>query len=177
MIVNNLGYISSALVIFNGIICLMYGEKLLPLLPIISGGILLIKGVIKLAEGIANKDYASLERTDMEKSFIYIAIGLGVLFKKEDALFIVGMFWGLHGLTKSVNYLNVALYNFNNKEKWILLLIKAIAEFALSALLIFDPFGHLGHHIIILGLELVLDGSIDIINEHQDRKKLKQEQA
>ena len=35
--------ISSSLVILNGLICLIYGEKLLPLLPIICGGILLLK--------------------------------------------------------------------------------------------------------------------------------------
>ena len=165
-----LDYISSILVIVNGLICIVYGNKLLPLLPIVCGSILLVKGLIQLSEGIVNKDYASLEKTNMEKSFISIAIGLGVLIKRSDALFIVGMFWGLHGLIKSSNYLNIALYNFHNRDKWILVLIKAIVEFGLSVALIFDPFGKLGHHIVILGLELLFDGTMEFINQYQNKK-------
>lgn len=162
--------LSSGLVILNGLICLIYGEKLLSLLPIICGGILLVKGLIQLAEGIANKDYASLEKTSLEKSFISIFIGIGVLVKRSDALFIVGMFWGLHGLIKSANYLNIALYNFFNKDKWLFILIKAIVEFSLSLVLIFDPFGKVGHHIVILGLELIFDGTMEMISQYQKKK-------
>lgn len=167
-----LDYISSGLVIVNGLICIIYGDKLLPLLPIVCGSILLIKGIINFIEGFKNKDYASLEKTNMEKSFISISIGLGVIIKRSDALFIVGMFWGLHGLIKSSNYLNVALYNFYNKDKWILILIKAIIEFSLSIILIFDPFGKLGHHIVILGLELFFDGTMAFISQYKKNSKV-----
>lgn len=159
-----LDYTSSGLVILNGLICLVYREKMLELLPLICGVILLIKGSIQFCEGIVNKDYASLEKTNMEKSFNLIAIGIGVLIKRSDALFVVGMFWGLHGLIKASNYFNRAFYNFYNKDKWILILIKGIIEFSLSFVLIFDPFGKVGHHIVILGLELVFDGTMELIS-------------
>ena len=159
-----LEYISAGLVVVNGMICIAYGEKLLFLLPIICGVILLIKGLIQCIEGIKDKDYKNLEKTNLEKSFILIAIGIGILIKRSDALCVVGMFWGLHGLIKSANHLNIALYNFFNKDKWIGILIKAIVEFSLSLLLVFDPFGKLGHHIIILGLELIFGGIIEFIN-------------
>ena len=71
------------------------------------------------------------------------------------------MFWGLHGLIKSASYLNVALYNFCNKGRWVGLFVKAILEFGLSLFLVFDPFGKIGHHITILGLELIFDGAIE----------------
>lgn len=169
-----LNYISSILVIINGLICIAFREKVLEILPIICGAILLIKGIMQFIEGYINKDYATLEGSTMETSFISIAIGIGVLIKRNDALFIVGMFWGLHGLIKSSGYLNVALYNFINKDKWILMLIKAIVEFCLSFALIFDPFGKLGHHIIILGLELIFDGTMEVIGQYQ-KNKIKQE--
>ena len=159
--------IAASLVVVNGIICIAYGEKLLFLLPFICGAILLIKGLIQCIEGIKDKDYRSLEKTNLEKSFILIAIGIGILIKRNDALFVVGMFWGLHGLIKSSNYLNVALYNFFNKEKWVAMLFKAIVEFGLSLLLVFDPFGKLGHHITILGLELIFDGAIEFVNKYK----------
>jgi len=59
----NLDYISSSLVILNGLICIIYGDKLM---PIICGTILLTKGIIQLIEGIASKDYCSLEKTKIK---------------------------------------------------------------------------------------------------------------
>lgn len=153
--------LSAILVIINGLICITYGERLLFLLPYLCGIILLTKGLIQCIEGIKDEDYRDLQKTNLEKSFILIAVGIGILIKKNDALFVVGMFWGLHGLIKSAGYLNVALYNFCNKERWIGLLTKAVLEFGLSLVLVFDPFGKLGHHITILGLELILDGAIE----------------
>lgn len=44
--------ISSSLTIVNGLICMIYGENLLPLLPIICGSILLLKGLVQFIEGI-----------------------------------------------------------------------------------------------------------------------------
>lgn len=162
--------LSSGLVILNGIICLTYGEKLISLLPIICGAILLIKGCIQCIQGIKDKDYASLEKMNLEKSFILISIGIGILIKRNEALFIVGMFWGLHGLIKAANYLNISLYNFVNKDKWIGILIKTIIEFSLSFVLVFDPFGKIEHHITILGLELIFDGYMEFMNKYKENK-------
>lgn len=165
-----LEHLGAGLVILNGAICLIYGERLISLLPIICGTILLTKGIMQFIEGIKDKDYESLEKMNLEKSFILISIGIGVLIKRNDALFVVGMFWGLHGLIKAAEYLNIALYNFFSKGKWIGILIKAIIEFSLSFVLVFDPFGKLGHHIIILGLELIFDGFMEFINKYQENK-------
>ena len=163
-----LDYVSSSLIIVNGVMCLLYRNELIFLLPIICGLILLIKGIIQFIKGIKNEDHKSLEQNNMEKSLILIAIGMGVLIKRNDALFIVGMFWGLHGLVKASNYLNIALYNFFHKGKWIAILFKFIIEFSLSLVLVFDPFGKIGHHIVILGLELIFDGTMEIISKNED---------
>ena len=158
--------ISSILIIVNGILCLTFSEHILSLLPTLCGTILLIKGLIQFIEGIKNKDYAHLEQMDLEKSIISIAVGIGILFRQNEALFIVGMFWGLSGLIKSASSFNIVLYNIYNKKKFITLLIEAIVEFILSLILIFDPFGSVGHHIVILGLELILDGSMDLLSKN-----------
>lgn len=167
--------LSAILVIANGLICITYGEKLLFLLPYICGAILLIKGIIQCIEGIKDEDYKDLNKTNLEKSFILIAVGIGILIKRSDALFVVGMFWGLYGLIKSASYLNVALYNFCNQGRWIGLLVKAILEFGLSLVLVFDPFGKIGHHITILGLELICDGAIEWL--YKEKKSITKNEA
>ncbi|WP_297634962.1 DUF308 domain-containing protein [uncultured Clostridium sp.] len=166
-----LDYVAACITLLNGFICIMYGEKLLPIVPIICGGTLVIKGIVKAIEGIKEKDYLSLERMDLENSFILIAVGIGILIRRNDALFIVGAFWGLHGLTKAAQYLNIASYNIFNKQKWILKLIRGITEFILSIILIFDPFGSIGHHIIFLGIELIFTGAMEISTQYKNYKK------
>ncbi|MEN8076558.1 DUF308 domain-containing protein [Clostridioides difficile] len=159
--------IGSLLIIINGIICLTFSEHILNLLPTICGITLLIKGLIQFAGGIKNKDYASLEQINLEKSIVAIAIAIGILLKQNESLFIIGMFWGLSGLIKSANSFNISLYNICNKKKFILILIESLVEFILSLMLIFDPFANVSHHILILGLELFLEGSIELFSKSE----------
>ena len=59
-------YISTILIIINGIICIIYHEEMIGWLPSICAIVLLIKGTIKMIEGIKEKDYASLEEKKLE---------------------------------------------------------------------------------------------------------------
>ena len=43
-------------------------------------------------------------------------IAIGIFIRQNDAIFIVGVFWGLSGLNKAANYLNEALYYFYKKS-------------------------------------------------------------
>ena len=61
-----LDYVSSSLIIVNGVMCLLYRNELIFLLPIICGLILLIKGIIQFIKGIKNEDHKSLEQNNME---------------------------------------------------------------------------------------------------------------
>ena len=160
-----LNRISSILLIINGLICLIFTDHVFNLLPTICGGVILIKGLIQFFQGIRDKDYASIEQVNLEKSVVSIAIGIGILIKQNEAIFIVGVFWGLSGAMKAINYFNIILYNITNKKKYILLTIRTLIEFVLALVLIFNPFENVAHHIIILGLELILEGGIEFISK------------
>ena len=148
-------YISAILIILNGVICIVNHQQIYKWIPSLCGAILLIKGIIMLIEGIRAKDYATLEGKKFERAIVIIAIGIGIIIRQSDALFIVGVFWGLEGLNKATNYLNEGLYYFTRKEKFIFPMSKAIIEFVLSSILIFDPFSKIAEHIVILGLEYI----------------------
>ena len=96
----------------------------------------------------------------------------GIIIRQSDALFIVGVFWGLEGLNKATNYLNEGLYYFTRKEKFIFPMSKAIIEFVLSSILIFDPFSKIAEHVVILGLELVLEGVSEFVNIYKGKEEL-----
>ncbi|MDD3165719.1 MAG: DUF308 domain-containing protein [Oscillospiraceae bacterium] len=151
----------AVLAIGNGVICIAFASHIYRLLPTICGLILLASGCLRLIEGIRNKDYASLEQVGMERAIVMMAVGVGVLVKQQNALFVVGVFWGLAGLRKASNFLNEALYYMYQKEKYAPELMKCILSAALSMLLIFDPFGKIGVHIVILGVEMIVDTLIE----------------
>ncbi len=165
-------YISAILIILNGVICIVNHQQIYKWIPSLCGAILLIKGIIMLIEGIRAKDYATLEGEKFERAIVIIAIGIGIIIRQSDALFIVGVFWGLEGLNKATNYLNEGLYYFTRKEKFIFPMSKAIIEFVLSSILIFDPFSKIAEHIVILGLELVLEGVSEFVNIYKGKEEL-----
>lgn len=169
-----LNKIFAALYILNGIICLIYTEHVIAALPTICGAVVLAIGFVRFASGIKNRDYASLEGTDLERSLVPIAIGAGILFMQSEAIFIIGMFWGLAGLYKAAGSLNTALYKICRREKFLLPLLKSIAGFTLSLMLVFDPFGKTGHHVLILGLEMILEGSAELVNSMKKAPALTQ---
>lgn len=156
--------INAILIILNGIICLIFHNHILNLLPTLCALVIILEGLVQFVEGIKNKDYASLEKINLEKSIVFMAIGIGILFRQNNALFIIGIFWGLSGLSKATHSLNVTLYNIFHKEKFLLTAVKSILEFSLSLLLIFDPYHSVGHHVIILGLELLLEGCSELFS-------------
>ena len=165
-------YISTILIIINGIICIIYHEEMIGWLPRICAIVLLIKGTIKMIEGIKEKDYASLEEKKLERSIVIIAVAIAILIQRENALVVVVIFWGLSGLNKSANYLNEALYYFSKRKGGFLPLIKAIIEFTLSILLIFDPLGKATEHILILGFELIIEGVFEMISIHNGKEEI-----
>ena len=164
-------YISAILVILNGVICIFYYEEVYKLVPTICSLVLLLKGIIMMIKSIKEKDYTSLEGKKFERSIILIAIAIGIFIRQNDAIFIVGVFWGLSGLNKAANYLNEALYYFYKKEKYILIFIKSIVEFVLSFILIFDPFSKIVEHLAILGLELVLEGTLELVSLNKGKEE------
>lgn len=161
----------SLLLIVNGIICLFNNEFVLSILPTLCGIIILVRGIIKLFIGIKDKDYATPDKTNLEGSIISVAIGAGILLMQQDALSVVAIFWGLSGLVKASASFNEVFYKLYSKKKCLLPIVEGIVGLALSMMLIFNPSGSIEHHVILLGIELIFEGVINIINKKFDDDK------
>ncbi|MEG1431513.1 DUF308 domain-containing protein [Eubacterium sp.] len=151
------------LILLNGILCLIFARNVTHLLPTFCGGILIIKGGLQFYKGIINQDYRILEQTDLVKSFSAIAVGIGIFFAQEDALFIIAIFWGLTGLTQATGCLNTALFKMARKEKFFWDLFKGLVEFSLSMAVIFNPFNSVEHHVLLLGIDMIFEGVISFL--------------
>lgn len=160
-----LNTLTNILMVINGALCLILSDKILELLPTICSLIIIVKGVFNFIIEFKNNGHKNLENIHFEKSIISIAVGLGILFKQQDSLFLIGVFWGLEGLSHSTHLLNELFYRMHNNKKYFLLFIETMIEFVLSILLIFEPYHSVEHHIILLGLELLLESSMNIFTK------------
>lgn len=165
-------YISTVLIIINGVICIIFHEDIYDWLPDICAIVLLIKGIVKLIEGIKEDHHKDLHGKKFERAIVIIAFALVILIKQNDAFLVVVIFWGLSGLNKSANSLNEGLYKIHKKEGGFLAIIKAIVEFILSILLIFDPLGKALEHIVILGVELIFEGIFEVIKIYNGEEEI-----
>lgn len=146
----------------NGALCILYAEHIYSFLPTICAFVLLYIGIAKCVSGIRSKDYQRLGAQDFEISIVLMAVGTGIMIRQDKALFIVGVFWGLWGLYKAVDAFDAAFYGFFHRKRFLPEFIAGMLQLVLSLLLLFDPESNMGHHIIILGMELILEGILEI---------------
>ena len=146
------------LILLVGIVCIAFPDAVYVMLPFVFGTLLLVEGLIRLIEGIKKRDYAFLEGNDLEQGAIVLAVGIGILIYQDEALFLVGGFWGLWGLMNAAKSLNVGMYHLYHKKPAGIVLLKGIIEAIISFILIFDPVTNMHHHILILGIELIFEG-------------------
>ena len=85
-------------------------------------------------------------------------LGIVILFHHQNADQIVGAIWGVIGLGKGSETLNIAICKCAEKKPFTWKMIHGIIDLVLGILLLLDPLTAVEHHLIILGLELVAVG-------------------
>lgn len=153
-----------------GIICVTLNVHIYGWFPILFGLFMLERGLHGCYIGWKNGDAASREQKQLPISLMMVAIAIGIMVLRYDALLVAGMFWGLSGMYKSAGFLNEILYRFTHKEKYVILpILEFVIEAPLSMLLIFDPENSIEHHIIILGAQLIVYSVIGMIVKSRER--------
>ena len=148
--------------ILNGLVCLLFSEQILGLLPTICGSFLLVRGAVLLTSSIRNKDYLEPEESDLASAIVSLAMGVGLLYHQENALFTIAVFWGAYGLIKASRLFNEALKKIAERRHFLRPLLESLVGFGISFLLIFDPDENIAHHILILGAELIYEALLEL---------------
>ena len=139
-----------------GLVCVFFSRHLTKILPLLMGSAMLIVGGLRLWHSLRDKEYLTLETNRAAGAVVLFVMGVVFLRAKGDALGLMGTTWGLIGLTKSVEEINLVLYQLAHQEKFLLRALKAGVTLLLAIILLFDPFESFSHHVIILGFELVI---------------------
>lgn len=146
------------LLLLSGVTCILFTNQVHRLFPYILGGIMILIGLNHTLFGLWTGEYRSQETKLTAGGIVYVALGVVILFHHADADGMIGSVWGILGLMKGSEALNLSLFCFSQKKPFLAKGLQATVELILGFLLLLDPLSAVRHHIFLLGIELSLVG-------------------
>ena len=153
-----IGYVIIIIMWALGILCLLFVDFIYGLLPYIMGGFMAIAGAAAIAGSLITKEYQRADTRLISRGILLLVVGAAVIVRGEQADGLMGAAWGIFGLIKGSESLNVAIYNLTNRKKWAADMLQAAVQITLALLLLVGPMSKLYPHMRILGLELLATG-------------------
>lgn len=148
----------SIVYIIVGILVLIFNTRIYDYLHYVIGGIYLALSFEGLLYDIFTKKYR-VEHNHIGNSLIGIALSLLIIIHPD--FYLVCIVWATISLLKGGKEISEAIYHIVNskaKKYSIISLLEALAMVALAILLMENPHHHVKMHIIILGIEFILEG-------------------
>lgn len=144
-----------ALYILAGIAILIWNETLQNYIALLVGSVMLFYA----AEGIVLR-IASGQAREHVLGFIdeVILLLLAILmFFVRGNLDKVCVIWAIWSILREGEEMAVVLKKYRRKSVWIISLAESVIVIGLSSFLVLDPAVHVRSHIIILGIEMILE--------------------
>lgn len=147
--------IASLLFPFIGIACILAPEGIMNFLPYLLGGLMLVVGAADLTTDLTdpNKEAGSISQGS---DVVMIVVGGMLLVKGAALLTLVGVVWGFIGLSKAAGEIDETFHAIRAKAPFALLALSSAIEVVLGTLLIASPLENIEHHVLLLGIELIL---------------------
>ncbi len=159
---NFMGFIykhHDVLILITGILCIVLREQIISILPYVFGGVVLLAGVAGIFFGLINIIKSHHRQYVLAYSLLMIIFGTIFLTQggKEVDLLYIGTCWGVVGAIKGGAQLAVAIEEAYDKNlNCIYSFIISAFTIAISVILLLNPAKEVGHHVLILGIELTI---------------------
>ena len=136
------------------VICL-HGEMRNWIHVVVGVAILLITGSM-FAQAIRRKSYRVQGDRRLPTAAVGFILGVMILVRQHGAIPLIAIAWGLNGLNSGITELDHAIYALQRHERFAGKLAHGLLETALALMLVFDPYEKIGEHILILGIEMIV---------------------
>ena len=144
------------LILAVGLFCILFPTKFSALIPLIVGLAMAAAGIFSiLACRAGRKSMLPIPPTYGEP-IVLTLLGLVIFLSQNSSLLVLGVVWGLLGLSKGAREINSFIYRVSHKENFFFPLILGILEIIFGLILIYEPTEHISFHVIILGINMVL---------------------
>lgn len=151
------GRVIAVIQTLSGVACMLISEQIYSIFPYIIGGLMMIAGLINTVVGFRTKEFCKPETKMTANGVVQLLLGAVILYHHANADSLISSIWGVLGLVKGSEMLNASLYALSQKEPFLKKGILAVIDLLLGILLLNDA-SAVKHHVLILGVELVVLG-------------------
>ena len=148
-----------------GVVCIILPGHVAGILPYLLGGAMLLTGLFHGKTYLQNRKFLKSRTPELGNDVILVVMGVAFLCEGSGAMEIMGITWGLLGLRKAADSIDLALGQAYRGEGVLLSGAEAFLRVILALALLFEPLEKFVPHIVLLGLELVL------VNVHLPKEK------
>ena len=141
-----------------GAACMLFTEQIHSLFPFILGFLMATSGICNIYRGVISKEFRQVETKLTSHGITTFLLGCVIVYHHGNADSIIGAIWGVIGLTKGTETLNLAICRCSAKLPFVGEMVHGVIELLLGILLLIDPLSAVGHHVFILGIELIAVG-------------------
>lgn len=141
-----------------GIICIIWTEHVVRVLPYLLGSAMVIDGLLIGISCFWDKHFLNHDSEELVHGIVMFIMGFAFIIQGANSLGPIGTTWAIIGIRKASKLLDRAIRKSYMKEQFIIPFIGFLIRITLAVLLLFDTLEKLSTHIVILGLELVAIG-------------------
>lgn len=152
-----ISYIFAALYLIVGVLCVAATKQVQGIIPYIVGSVAVLAGLIRFITAIVRKEYRTVKTNQTASSLIFVALGIMIIVEHDWAITFISIVWGILGLMEAARAFNHAFSKIAASERCIYHIIKGIVEVVLAFMLLYEPDHHLETHIIVFGVQLIID--------------------
>ena len=147
--------ISMLLVPVAGVSCLLFPALAEEALPWSLGVPMVVSAIGSIVAVVRERD-AGAGRESLGSAIVLCVLGLVIIVHGANSTVFIGIVWGLLGLQKAARTFDGIFSDIRHKRPFAVALAFCVLQFVLSVLLILNPFANIEHHLIVLGIELIL---------------------
>ena len=138
-----------------GAVCLLAPELVAEHLPHILGGVMLFVGAAAIVTVLMDRD-STPGKITVGTDIVMVVLGVVTLLNASESLNVIAVMWGLLGLEKAAAEIDEANAARGREGGWLAPLATGVLELVLGTMLLVAPLANLGHHVLLLGLELLV---------------------
>ncbi len=150
-----IAFIATLLLPILGVACLLFSEQVAEHLPHILGAVMLFVGAADIVTDLLDRD-STPGKITVGTDVVMIVLGVVTLLNTRESLNVIAIMWGLLGLEKAAREIDESLAAHVSGAGWVAPLLTGAFELVLGAMLLISPLASVGHHVLLLGLELVV---------------------
>lgn len=163
-----LAVIAMLLLPLVGVGCLLFPQVAEEVLPYFLGVPMVLSGIGSIVTVAREKDVEAASKS-VGSVIVLVVLGCVTMVHGAKSTMFIGIVWGLLGLYKAAGEFDEIIAAIKAKEPFIFSLAVCVFELVLAVLLILNPFANIEHHLILLGIELI----VYPFKVHREHGKLK----